>query len=161
MNPCQELWWRQACSDHGIWTLLRSQGASPCHQLHYLQMTSEKIGKAYFWGSGHPPPKNHAGFVKFLRALTTDRSSNLSFRRIEDLQSWLKIALPLAYELERLAPQLAGDGPNPEYPWPHVNPKFAPATFDFRVWTELNNSGHGHRLLKVVGIAVRDFPAYG
>src|SRR4051812_21820753 len=69
MNRYQELWWRQAKSDHDGFLLLRHQGVAECHLLHYLQMATEKIAKAYFWRSGNPPPKIHAGFVHFLRFL--------------------------------------------------------------------------------------------
>ena len=44
-------------------------GRRTCHSLHHLQMVTEKIAKAYFWRSGSPPPKSHAGFVQFLRFL--------------------------------------------------------------------------------------------
>jgi hypothetical protein len=46
MNGCQDLWWQQARSDHAILLLLRRYGVAPCHQLHYLQMVTEKIAKA-------------------------------------------------------------------------------------------------------------------
>ncbi len=43
MNPYQELWWRQAKSDLSVLVSLRGSGAAPCHQLHYLQMVTEKL----------------------------------------------------------------------------------------------------------------------
>src|SRR5712691_5226381 len=69
MNSYQRLWWEQMRSDHSVLLLLRQQGASPCQQLHYLQMVTEKLGKAYFWRTGNPPRKSHASFVRFLQAL--------------------------------------------------------------------------------------------
>ena len=69
MNGYQNLWWRQTRSDHSVLLLLRRRGANPCHQLHYLQMVAEKLGKAYFWRSGRPPRKSHASFVRFIQAL--------------------------------------------------------------------------------------------
>ena len=47
MNDAQELWWRQARSDHALFVRLRRIGAEECHLLHYLQMATEKLSKAY------------------------------------------------------------------------------------------------------------------
>jgi hypothetical protein len=167
MNSFQELWWKQAKSDHDLLIRLRELGASPCHQLHYLQMTTEKLGKGYFWRSGVPPLKSHASFVQCLRAFSQVRGSERSrlanafqFRRHADLRSWIRSALPLAYRLERLAPALAGDGPNPEYPWPPDIPTKAPVDFEFDVWNELVETGNGRRLLRIVELAIDRFPQY-
>ena len=71
MNACQRLWWEQTASDYEVFRLLREQGAVHCHLLHYLQMATEKLGKAYFWRTGRPPTKkSHASVVKFLQAIT-------------------------------------------------------------------------------------------
>jgi hypothetical protein len=48
MNRHQELWWKQALSDLEVLTLPRKNSAAPCHQLHDLQMVTEKISKAYW-----------------------------------------------------------------------------------------------------------------
>ena len=167
MNNYQELWWHQAKSDHGAFVLLRGQGIAQCHSLHDLQMVTEKIAKAYFWRSGSPPPKNHAGFVQFLRFLghhvrrdDRERIAKLfSFNRFEDFQNWIYAVLPIAYDLERLAPALANDGPNPEYPWPHAKPEVAPVNHDFAIWATLT-SGRGRDLMRVIHIAVNRFPEY-
>ena len=90
MNDAQELWWRQARSDHALFVQLRGAGAHDCHLLHYVQTATEKLSKAYLWRSGHAPPKSHTGFVRFLRALLDrrselDRIANvLGFRRRDD-----------------------------------------------------------------------------
>jgi hypothetical protein len=54
MNSYQKVWWKQAKSDHDAFLLIRRQGIAQCHLLHYLQMVTEKIAKAYFWRSGTP-----------------------------------------------------------------------------------------------------------
>ena len=168
MNRYQELWWRQAKSDETGLVSLRRNGAPACHQLHYLQMVTEKLAKAYFWRSGVSPPKTHAVFVQFLRSLGGVPQSQrqqvadaLGFRRFADLQNWLRQVLPLAYTLQKLAPSLAQDGPNPEYPWPQDAPQFAPISFDFDLWIKLTNSGHGRQLMQVIRRAVNKFPSYG
>lgn len=168
MNKYQEVWWRQAESDHDVLVRLRQEGVHPCHQLHDLQMVTEKLGKAYFWRTGSPPPMSHAGFVQFLRSLGSAPSSQreriaeaFSFVRFNDFQKWVRLALPTAYALERLAPALVQpNGPNPEYPWPQAAPEYAPATFEFDVWKELTNTGRGRLLLKAIEAAVKEFPRY-
>ena len=168
MNAQQSLWYDQLRSDHKVLTLLRRNGADQCQQLHYLQMVTEKLGKAYFWRSGRPPRKSHASFVRFLQALDDRRTrelariaGHLGFRRADDFENWIPTITPLAYALERLAPDLAGDnGPNPEYPWPRVLPVHSPASFEFEVWTQLRESGRGRQLLQVIDAAVLKFPMY-
>jgi len=166
MNRSQELWWQQSKADHAVFVLLRQQGVEQCHTLHYLQMATEKLAKAYFWRSGSPPPRTHAGFVQLLRFLGQVRQSDreriatlFSFNRFTDFQNWLRTVLPLAYELERLSPDLSNDGPNPEYPWPHATPQFAPASHNFPIWNSLT-SGSGRDLMRVIRIAVDRFAEY-
>ena len=169
MNRYQELWWEQARADHSVLLLLRRTGGVPCHQLHYLQMVTEKLGKAYFWRTGHPPRKSHASFVRFLQALDNrsgrdrTRIANLfGFARAQDFEKWIPTITPLAYGLERLAPDLAGDnGPNAEYPWPWAAPDSVPASYRFAVWDQLAGAGRGRQLLKVIDAAVIRFPQYG
>jgi len=168
MNSYQQTWWEQARSDHAAFVMLRRQGADPCHQLHYLQMVAEKISKAYLWRSGVPPKRSHAGFGMFMRLLLQvprpqrqQIADIFAFGRFDGFQAWCRSALTLAYDLERLAPALANDGPNPEYPWPHDSPQYVPATFDFDVWHQLRDTGRGRQLLQVIGLAVEKFPIYG
>jgi hypothetical protein len=76
-----------------------------------------------------------------------------------DFQKWIRSILPIAYEVERLSPDLANDGPNPEYPWPHDQPRTAPVTHEFAVWQSLK-SGSGRYLLRFVHTAIKRFPDY-
>jgi hypothetical protein len=130
MNSYQKLWWEQAKSDHKALAVVLRDGMAPCHPLHYLQFATEELAKAYLWRSGSPPPKSHAGFAKFLRLLGSTGKRHrqrvakvFSFRRFADFQNWINAVIPIANELENLAPSLANDGPNPEYPWPHSRPR--------------------------------------
>lgn len=165
MNQFQRVWWQQSQSDHEMFVVCRSEGFAQCHTLHYLQMATEKLAKAYFWRSNTPPPKSHAGFVQFLRFLGSIRNDReriadlFSFKRFEDFQAWLKITSPIAYELERLTPDLANDGPNPEYPWPHARPQFSPVNHRFPVWESLM-AGQGRGLLRFLRTAIVSFPQY-
>jgi len=167
MNDAQRLWWKQARSDHAIFTRLRRDGVHQCHLLHYLQMTTEKLSKAYLWRSGHAPPKTHTGFVRFLKALLDRRpqeldtiAKSLGFSRRESLDRWVLSAQTLAYSLQNIAPAEANDGPNPEYPWPHDSPKHYPADHHFALWDQLINTGHGRKLIDFVDKAVRQFEVY-
>lgn len=130
-------------------------------------MMTEKLAKAYFWRTGRPPSVSHCGLVQFLRAIggvkRSDRQSivgTLGFHRYADVQRWIKRALPLARKLERLAPALAADGPNPEYPWPHAAPEFVPASYEFPLWEQLTDLGDGRQFLIKLGLAIERFPQY-
>lgn len=169
MNPQQRLWFEQTASDHSVLLLLRQEGAAPCHQLHYLQMVTEKLGKAYFWRSGSQPPKSHVSFVRFLQALNDHRSRGeadrianvLGFHKKTALKTWIQTISPLAHDLQKLAPALAGDhGPNPEYPWPGTAPIYAPSSFRFPIWLSLTESSRGRRLVQFIDTAVIEFPNY-
>lgn len=166
MNSSQQVWWEQAKSDHDTFVVIRGLGVAQCHSLHYLQMATEKIAKAYFWRSGSPPPRSHAGFAQFLRFLGQTRSNErervarlFTFNRFTDFQNWIRTVLPIAYDLERLAPALANNGPNPEYPWPHSQPQFSPTNHSFAIWPILS-SGQGRDLMRVLHISVNQFPEY-
>lgn len=167
MNSFQTHWWNQARSDHDIFQLLLNlRSHQPCHPLHYLQMTAEKIAKAYFWRSGSPPPKDHAGFVQFMRfpgqvrRNEQERVANVfEFRRFGDFQLWIRSVLPFAHQLEKLSPSLAQDGPNVEYPWPHKQPQFDPVSYNFPQREKLK-AAQGRKLIKVIGHAVKRFPEY-
>ncbi len=131
-------------------------------------MITEKLSKAYLWRSGSSPKKSHKGFGLFMRLLLHVPQSKrqriadiFAFGRFEDFQNWTRKALELVYELERLAPALANDGPNPEYPWPQDSPEYVPATFDFDVWHQLTETGRGRQLMQVIKTAVEQFPVYG
>ncbi|MDG3004847.1 hypothetical protein [Paludisphaera mucosa] len=167
MNSHQAAWWEQAQSDLGVLILLRRNSAAPCHQLHYMQMVAEKLAKAYFWRTGTPPPRNHAGLVQFMRSLggvpmqrRLQLAAALEFHDFGQLQAWIRRVLPMAYELERLAPALAQDGPNPEYPWPHHAPTAYPAGHWFDPWGRMTDTGLGRQFLRVLEMAVHKFPAY-
>jgi hypothetical protein len=166
MNHAQELWWKQTEADHRLFVQLRRAGAHECHLLHYLQMATEKLSKAYLWRSGHAPPKSHTGFVRFLKALLDRRADldriakTLGFRRREDLDHWVRNIQDLAYSLQNIAPAEAGNGPNPEYPWPHEAPTQCPIDHTFALWNQLTNTGKGRKLMEFVDRAITCFEDY-
>ena len=89
-----------------------------------------------------------------------DRIAELfTFKRYADFQNWIRAVIPIAHDIEHLAPALASNGPNPEYPWPHAQPEFAPANHNFAIWPTLT-SGRGRDLMRIIHIAVDRFPDY-
>jgi hypothetical protein len=167
MNVAQELWWRQAQSDFDIFARLRRAGVHECHLLHYLQMATEKLSKAYLWRSGKPPPKSHIGFLRFLKAILDRRPAEferiaklLGFARTADMERWVANIQTLAYDLQNIAPAESQNGVNPEYPWPHEEPINYPAGHRFTLWQQIANSGQGRKLLVFVSQAIARFESY-
>lgn len=171
MNKAQELWWEQAKSDYAVFDYLRKGVPSvhECHALHYLQMASEKISKAYLWRSGNAPPRSHVGLMRFLQALLSRGQGRRERQRIaeifdysrpEDMAAWVRQVAPLAHQLQNLAPDLANDGPNTEYPWPHDEPTDCPALFKFALWIELRDNEPKRRLVKFLRRAIERFEQY-
>lgn len=123
MTDIQRLWWRQASSDYELFEDLLRIVSPECHILHYLQMASEKIAKAYFWRSGTAPPKVHPGFIKYLLKALLVRSDRdlghiaktFGFAQTNDFEQWVKRVHGLAVALQNIAPTEAQDGPNPEF----------------------------------------------
>src|SRR5258708_7170352 len=151
MTEHQRLFLTQARTDFSVFKLCwKTHPELPaCHALHYLQMATELLGKAYAWKHA-PAATTHKAFVNFLRSLTANRQAqkqmgfegqNASWRH------WIRKSVPLAERVEDLAPSLAGDGPNPEYPWPRLDPQVAPTEHKFEVWTELQGTAEGRQFL--------------
>jgi hypothetical protein len=82
------------------------------------------------------------------------------FARPRDMEAWVRQVLPLAYELESLAPAVANDGPNPEYPWPHDSPAECPVEYSFALWARLRDERPGRDLLKFIQNGVERFEQY-
>ncbi|HVS36764.1 MAG TPA: hypothetical protein VMS17_14480 [Gemmataceae bacterium] len=157
MNARQQAFLRQALSDWDMYSNLAGRRASiggktlawlrrtlrlpagprdwqakpVCHSLHYLQMATEKLAKAYFTTL----PKKHLGLMKLLTALSTNAKAvrHLGFASLADLDAWVTSAAAVGDAVEKLAPALAGAGPNAEYPWPPGAELTAPVDHPFQV----------------------------
>jgi hypothetical protein len=159
MNPQQQVFWDQAKTDYDIFLFLKDQPA--CHRLHYLQMCMEKLAKAYFFGRKKPPDLvSHAILLRFLRTIANQKvvCKSLASHRRQDVRKQIMDLLPLAYDLERLAPALAGDGPNPEYPWPRERPTIAPIHYQFPLWHTLQKTAPGRKFQALIGRLLEKFP---
>lgn len=103
--------------------LLSRQGVPYAHQLHYMQMVTEKLARSYLADPRTQPQKTHVGFVRLLQQAKRGRESREIRRRLgygDDrvFAKFIDSLLPLARQVEELAPVLAGMArPNPEYPW--------------------------------------------
>lgn len=162
MNPQQAAFFRQSSSDWRLFEELRSRPTREgCHELHYLQMATEKLAKAFLWGTRTPPRRTHASFIQFLRRIATSRRVRdaLQLARQEELAAWVRAVLPLAYEIERSAPNLAGDGPNAEYPWPPDLPETAPVEYDFLAVQE-TRTARGRQFIELIDRLLATFDAW-
>jgi hypothetical protein len=152
MTEYQRLFLVQARTDFAVFELLRRQPDLPaCHALHYLQMATELLGKAHAWKHG-PRANTHRAFVGFLRSLSTNRKAQrqLGFEgRNENWEHLIRKSVLLAERIENLAPALALDAPNPEYPWPREAPQVAPAEHTFGIWQELQETAAGRQFLNL------------
>ena len=141
MTEQQRLFLVQARTDFAVFKLLESQRDLPgCHALHYLQMATEMLGKTRL-GTGSS--SSHIALVPFLKSMQTNREAQRQLGysgRNENWQHTIRKSIQLAEQIQVLAPKLAGDGPNPEYPWPRENPHVAPAEYRFPIWIELQSN---------------------
>jgi len=116
-----EAFWLQAKSDWQMYNKLEQTNESDCYVLHYLQMATEKLGKAYLLYSGigvDDVQNSHRAFTSFLRNIA--RNSYLQEKlgmNAAQLRAHIYQILPMAHAIEKLAPALASGGVNPEYPW--------------------------------------------
>jgi len=153
VNAAQHLFLSQARSDLKVFELLRAHhDLPPCHALHYLQMSTELFGKAHAWRHGRPR-QTHRAFVGFLRTLSTNRRAQKHIgyeRRNEQWAHLIRKSVPLAEQIEDLAPSLARDLPNPEYPWPPDDPQMAPVGYEFSVWIDLKVTPAGSQFLNLL-----------
>ena len=104
---------RQAISDLQAREVLVKGHAERCHQLHFLQMSTEKLCKAYMYAAGNIVQPSHAVLQKQLPTIARVFGAKaFSGQRMKRLKQ-------LAYEMEMLAPALRADGSRPdntEYP---------------------------------------------
>ena len=119
-------------------------------------MTTEKLGKAFLIAGGNVPAKvhtSHKAFVRFLQvmAYNSDLQKQLRMTR-RQLRAHIKSLLPIAEEIEKLAPALAHNGPNAEYPWEMPTRAIhVPATYPFPVLSQLRMP-KGIKLLTLITV---------
>lgn len=134
-----------------------------CHALHYLQMATEKIAKAYRIrdtnANVEDVVKHHAGFEEFINSFFRSRQIKEEFEgKDAALQTLQKNAGALAREIEKLAPAI--DRPaspeNAEYPWERDGQVFRPCSFGYPSLAMLKQPG-GRAIMNMIERSFRDF----
>ena len=153
----------QARSDWNVYRLLSASGEPACHALHYLQMATEKLAKAYRMRETDSPVSElvsrHTGFAKFVRQYLLSARNRAAYEgKAAQLQSLVQESAKLAAEIEKLAPAIdRGSSPeNVEYPWEAGGRVFAPCEWSFPALSLLR-APHGRAFLKTIELALRDF----
>lgn len=166
--PTREEWaaayHRQASSDWKLFVELLARGDVPaCHALHFLQMATEKLAKAYRFRdtatSEDALLTKHVGFQKFLNSFLLSPQMRDEFAgRHAQLAAIRKGLAPIALAVERLAPAVAREGSpgNAEYPWELGESVVAPVDHDFHEVLLLRGA-HGRAFLNVVSRALAEF----
>ncbi len=115
-------------------SLLTDEDAPLCQQLHYLQMTTQKLAKGLLTPpGGERYPNTHDAFVKFVSVAKGRREiwSACGFRQAEPFFAYVNSLRPLAQAVKYLSPA-GGDHPNPEYPWKESGAIVSPLEYAFR-----------------------------
>jgi hypothetical protein len=151
----------QARSDWQIYTKLKQANEPSCHILHYLQMATEKLGKAYLLAGKTAIDEvqtSHLAFTRFLRFISRNGKLQQELgMTARQMRLHVEHLLSIAHAIEKLAPALAGKGINSEYPWKVPNGKVvAPVRYNFSLSEQLD-SPSGINLLKLVNIVLKKF----
>lgn len=154
---------QQARSDWAMFETIQRGQAPSCHRLHYLQMTTEKLGKAVLLRSGsqvHTVNRTHRAFVRCLRVASRNPSLGMRFHSPHRLRAFITTVLPVADDVERLAPAIARNRPNAEYPWRSPQGAVvAPASHTFTLIRTLTEP-RGLKLLDLVKLMLDQFDVF-
>lgn len=142
---------------------LQSPRFPRCHGLHYLQMATEKIAKAYRARDTQVDLdeviKRHTGFVEFVNAFfrcATIRDEYLG--QDAALLTLQRNATAIAREIEKLAPATdrLSSPENAEYPWEKGETIVTPCEFGFPNLTMLSQPS-GRAVMNLLERAFTDF----
>jgi hypothetical protein len=151
----------QATSDWEIYAKLKEAKEPACHVLHYLQMSTEKLGKAYLLLTNaeiEGVQISHQAFTRFLKLIARNSKLQkvLGMTAVQ-LRAHVRQILPVANAIEKLAPALAGKGVNAEYPWQSPDGLIvAPIRYKFSLSYALQET-NGRNLLKLVETVLDNF----
>jgi hypothetical protein len=125
---------QQARSDYEVFQLLVRERVPFSHQLHYLQVASEKMSKSFTAAAGGSrPPRTHHTLVTFMRiarGMPNIRRA-CGFQQSGSYHAYIDSLIPVARQIENLAPVGDLDRPNPEYPWEQGTGIVAPVEHPF------------------------------
>ncbi|MGQ9625938.1 MAG: hypothetical protein ACUVV0_03420 [Anaerolineae bacterium] len=154
----------QARSDWDAFEVICTSPLPDCHKLHYLQMATEKLGKALLLAGGTDLDVvrgTHRAFTRFLQIAARNHGLQRELNMTgPQLQAHIQQLLPIAYDIERLAPALAGGGPNAEYPWEAPSGTVnTPVSYGFPVSSTLKLP-KGRNLLKLIKTTLEKFYSF-
>ncbi len=152
---------KQARADWEAYQRIDDPTWPSCHRLHFLQMAAEKLGKALLVAGDMSLERithTHAAFVKFMRVARNNHNLQKGLgMTYSQLKAHFNRLLSIANEIEVLAPTLAQDGPNPEYPWldksGHI---LVPIDYSFPLM-KLLQSPQGAQLLRYIRYFLVEF----
>src|SRR5690349_17478881 len=109
---------RQARSENAVRLRLNDPEVEYSHRLHYTQMVAEKLAKGLQVRPDEtdPPPTTHRALVRLLQVLKgrAEARRQLGYGDAAVFKAFIDSILPLAAEIEGLAPAVAGiTHPNP------------------------------------------------
>lgn len=111
----------QALADLTTRDLLASQSAPKCHRLHFLQMSAEKLCKAFLiQANGFDSLAYKHCLVAKTLPLVLRRVLESSKQNSHQIQTQLRSIRHLSREIELLSPSCDSNGGRPdnvEYPW--------------------------------------------
>ncbi|MEI6502598.1 MAG: hypothetical protein WCP21_16435 [Armatimonadota bacterium] len=173
----------QAKSDFAVFELLLEQPQSDvpqCHPLHYLQMATEKLAKAFHFRGALPlPPRRHDSFHRLASELAkrSDVLKAIGYSKPGAIEKFLKErALGVFKQVEEANPKIADDralakgrdrdtSPNSEYPWFRIinvasEDWLAPATHTFSAYqTITDRTGDGALMMRLIKQLIDKFDA--
>lgn len=155
---------KQGGSDFATYQLLSSVPGVPiCHPLHYLQMASEKVAKAYRFRDTETAEDRltteHVAFSRFIQSyLGSPEIKQRYAGKDEQLREIIKVARKLAREIEKLAPAVDREASpaNAEYPWLDDGRVVVPCDFTYPNLTLLMEPG-GRTFLRLLEMSIADF----
>ncbi len=128
----------QGHSDLRTYDILSNADAPSCHSLHYLQMATEKIAKAYQVAGSYWPPrkKSHVAAVEFVKNYYSSPSMRARYdRNREQLAVIRDEMVKVAMQVEKLAPAVDEENvpENVEYPWATSEKLEVPCRYKFPI----------------------------
>ncbi len=151
---------RQAAADWRAYDVLRrSFGLPRCQSFHFLQMSCEKLCKAFLCGRGVNPrllQTSHGYIAKNLPLIFQLEPERLKPHPLRSRSTLLKQIKNLSREIELLAPTVDSQRrpDNCEYPWEDAAGNVVvPAEHSFATLSLLSQPA-GQELLKILPLAI-------
>ena len=166
--PSREAWadgyYAQASADWDMFRELRLRDDVPvCYALHYLQMATEKLAKAYRFRDTTTAAESlltsHVGFGSFLTSFLHSQRIHQAFRnRSAQLSVVRRGCGQLARLVEQLAPAVGGTArpENAEYPWADGADVAAPVHYSFPS-LDLRQNPHARVFLNFVQASFEEY----